>query len=100
MSGDWCEQEIGNAPLALIDGDRGKAYPKHGDFSDVGHCLFLSATNVTNSGFEFADCQFISEQKDHELRKGKLARNDIVLTTRGTLGNIALYGENIRACAN
>lgn len=95
MSTGWQELPLGHAPLQIIDGDRGKAYPKHGDFSDEGHCLFLTATNVTKSGFEFSDCQFISEQKDEELRKGKLERNDVVLTTRGTLGNAALYHDNV-----
>ena len=95
MRGGWHVLSLGHAPLQIIDGDRGKAYPKHGDFSDEGHCLFLSATNVTISGLEFSECQFISEQKDDELRKGKLTRNDVVLTTRGTLGNAALYGDNI-----
>lgn len=95
MTSTWMEVSLGEAPLQIIDGDRGKAYPKHDDFSDNGYCLFLNATNVTNLGVEFAECQFITEQKDNELRKGKLSRNDVVLTTRGTLGNAALYGDAV-----
>lgn len=95
MTSTWMEVSLGEAPIEIIDGDRGKAYPKHDDFSDNGHCLFLNATNVTKAGFEFAECQFITEQKDNELRKGKLQRNDIVLTTRGTIGNTALYGDTV-----
>ena len=34
------------APFEIIDGDRGKNYPKQSEFSSAGHCLFLSATNV------------------------------------------------------
>ena len=94
MSRSWEEVPFGQAPLRIIDGDRGKAYPKHGDFSDEGYCLFLSASNVTSSGFDFSECQFISEQKDEELRKGRLSRKDVVLTTRGTLGNVAYYGDD------
>ena len=95
MTNTWLEVSIGDAPLEIIDGDRGKAYPKHDDFSDNGYCLFLNATNVTNLGFEFTECQFITEQKDNELRKGNLLRNDVVLTTRGTLGNAAIYGDAV-----
>ena len=95
MTNTWLEVSIGDAPLEIIDGDRGKAYPKHDDFSDNGYCLFLNATNVTNLGFEFTECQFITEQKDSELRKGNLLRNDVVLTTRGTLGNAAIYGDAV-----
>ena len=47
------EIEFGEAPFDIIDGDRGKNYPKQSDFRDSGHCLFLSATNVTKTGFDF-----------------------------------------------
>ncbi|MBD9509917.1 restriction endonuclease subunit S [Ensifer sp. ENS10] len=84
-----------NAPFEIIDGDRGKAYPKQSDFRDSGYCLFLSATNVTKSGFDFSTGQFVDEQKDAQLRKGKLQRHDVVLTTRGTLGNVAHYDDSV-----
>ena len=80
----------------IIDGDRGKNYPKAEEFSDEGYCLFLSAKNVTKDGFLFEQMQFISEEKDNLLRKGKLCRGDIVITTRGTIGNIAFYDDDIR----
>lgn len=86
---------LAQAPLEIIDGDRGKAYPKQNEFSDAGYCLFLSATNVTKTGFDFATGQFISEQKDAQLRKGRLQRGDIVLTTRGTLGNAAYFDDRV-----
>ena len=89
-------RDFGNAPFDIIDGDRGKNYPKQNEFAEEGHCIFLNATNVTKSGFDFADCQYISEQKDEVLRKGKLRRGDVVLTTRGTIGNSAYYSDAIQ----
>ena len=79
----------------IIDGDRGKNYPTADDFSNDGYCLFLNAKNVTLSGFNFDSCMYISKEKDKELRKGKLERGDVVLTTRGTIGNLAFYSVNI-----
>ena len=79
----------------IIDGDRGKNYPKAEEFYEKEYCLFLNAKNVTNNGFSFENCMFITEEKDKSLRKGKLQRGDVVLTTRGTLGNIAFYTEDI-----
>ncbi len=79
----------------IIDGDRGKNYPKENELKESGFCLFLNANNVTKNGFCFDDKQFISKIKDNALKKGKLKRNDIVVTTRGTVGNFALYGDNI-----
>ncbi len=87
-------QLLENAGIQLIDGDRGKNYPKHNDFMENGYCLFLSAKNVTKSGFQFQETLFINETKDRELRAGKLKYGDIVLTTRGTVGNVAYYDNN------
>lgn len=79
----------------IIDGDRGENYPKQEEFYSEGYCLFLNAGNVTKSGFAFENNAYITEGKDKALRKGKLARNDIVLTTRGTVGNVAYYNDHI-----
>lgn len=79
----------------IIDGDRGKNYPKQHEFSKEGYCLFLNTGNVTKNGFSFENNQFISQDKCDILRKGKMQRGDIVYTTRGTVGNAALYSEDI-----
>ena len=95
MSRRWKSGTFGSAPLEIIDGDRGKEYPKQDDFLDDGYCLFLDAGNVTAEGFDFSQCHFISEQKDQALRKGRLCRDDVVLTTRGTIGNCGFFDEKI-----
>lgn len=79
----------------IIDGDRGKNYPTADEFFDEGYCLFLNSKNVTSTGFNFDTCMFITKEKDEALRKGKLSRGDVVLTTRGTLGNLAFYTEDV-----
>jgi type I restriction enzyme S subunit len=80
----------------VIDGDRGVHYPKAADLRRHGYCLFLNAGNVTREGFRFDDCQFISAAKDGQLNKGKLTRGDVVLTTRGTVGNLAYFSDEVR----
>ena len=80
---------------SVIDGDRGSNYPGSKDFNIDGHCLFLNAGNVTKGGFRFGDCAFISREKDERLSKGKLKRDDIVLTTRGTVGNFAHFDSSV-----
>ena len=89
------EKAIPTLPMTelceIIDGDRGVNYPKQEEFSDNGFCLFLNAKNVTANGFSFENCMFITAEKDKLLRKGKLSRGDVVLTTRGTIGNLAFY---------
>lgn len=80
----------------IIDGDRGKNYPGESDFFNVGHTLFLDTGNVKKTGLDFSSIKFISEEKDKELRNGKLILGDFILTSRGTLGNVAYYDENIQ----
>lgn len=93
--GGWY-QNVFKEVVSIIDGDRGKNYPKSEDFSQAGYCLFLSAKNVTKQGFAFEDTQFITEEKDKAMSKGKLKRNDIVLTTRGSVGQFAYYSPLIK----
>lgn len=90
----WSHCYINNI-YDIIDGDRGVNYPKQDDFSDQGYCLFLNTGNVTKDGFNFDNVKFISEEKDKQLRKGKVQRGDIILTTRGTIGNIVHYNDAI-----
>jgi type I restriction enzyme S subunit len=91
----WKNVKLENSAVEIIDGDRGNNYPKQEDFFDEEYCLFLNTSNVTLKGFNFERTQFITRERDSLLRKGRLKRNDIVLTTRGTVGNVAYYDESI-----
>lgn len=82
--------------VEFIDGDRGKNYPTFDDFTSTGYCLFLNASNVTSTGFNFDTCMFVTEEKDKAMNNGHLSPYDIVLTSRGTLGNVALYDKHIK----
>src|SRR3989344_8144235 len=93
---DWEIKKLGDKDvIEIIDGDRGKNYPPKNEFQKTGFCLFLNTKNVTSSGFIFNEVDFIPKERDEKLRKGKLQRNDIVLTTRGTVGNSALYDDSV-----
>ena len=89
------EIEIGKLPIQIIDGDRGVNYPKQIDLLNSGYCLFLSAKNITTDGFKINECKWITEEKDQILKKGKLKRWDVVLTTRGTVGNTGYFNSSI-----
>lgn len=87
--------KIEDMDIILIDGDRGLNYPSKNEFYDDEYCLFLDARNVTDNGFDFSETHFITKEKDKILRNGKLQRNDIVMMTRGSVGNVALYDETV-----
>jgi len=86
---------IEDTDIMLIDGDRGINYPSKNEFYNSEYCLFLDAGNITNEGFDFSETHFITKEKDELLRNGKLQRNDIVMMTRGSVGNVALYDETV-----
>jgi type I restriction enzyme M protein len=92
---DWPLLRFEDAPFEIIDGDRGTNYPKKEDFSPSGYCLFLNTKNVRPDGFSFSDMEFVTKEKDAALRKGKLRRGDVVLTTRGTIGNTGFYDNSV-----
>lgn len=91
---DWEDRKLEDAS-EIIDGDRGKNYPSGDDFKNSGHTLFLSATNVTKQGFVFKENQYITNLKSELLGNGKVNLNDIILTSRGSIGHIGLYDERI-----
>ncbi|MGA5663000.1 restriction endonuclease subunit S [Bacillus bombysepticus] len=94
-TGDWDQRKLGDI-FNILDGDRGKNYPGESDFNDDGATLFLDTGNVKKNGFDFSTKKYITKEKDESLRSGKLELHDFVLTSRGTLGNVAYYDEKIR----
>ena len=92
---EWKFLTLKEAELEFIDGDRGVNYPKKSELLPKGDCVFLNTGNVRQNSFDFSNLDFITEEKDNLLRNGKLQRDDIVLTTRGTVGNVALYSQKV-----
>ena len=94
FSEEWENRSITD-DFSIIDGDRGKHYPSSKDLLKKGDCIFLSAENVTKKGWSFKNLKFITRKKDISMGKGKLKLNDLILTTRGTVGNVVRYHEEI-----
>lgn len=92
---DWEQRKL-NEIVNVLDGDRGNNYPNGNEFQEKGHTLFLSASNVTTNGFVFDDTQYITEEKSNSMGNGKLLLDDIVLTSRGSIGHIAWYNKAIQ----
>jgi type I restriction enzyme, S subunit len=91
----WKIHSISDLAISIIDGDRGENYPTINDFSSDGYCLFLNANNVTKNGFFFKKNNFINKEKYLQLGSGTVLQNDIIVTTRGTVGNFAFVDANV-----
>lgn len=92
---EWEVVSLEDSEVDIIDGDRGVNYPNQNELFNFGFCVFLNAHNVTANGFKFDSMQFITREKDQLMGTGKLMHHDVVITTRGTVGNIAYYDMNI-----
>ena len=55
--------------IEIIDGDRGKNYPKSSEFTEQGYCLFLNTSNVRKGYFNFNKCDFVSKKKRQSSEK-------------------------------
>lgn len=74
----------------LINGDRSSNYPSGDEIKSEG-IPFLSTKNIKNGQLDLGSCQYITPEKFASLSRGKLKRNDIVITLRGTLGQAAIF---------
>lgn len=98
---DWKIQSIKALKLDISDGNYSSKYPKQSDFIESG-IPFIRANNIKNMTVISEDMRFISESQHSELKKGHLKKNDILITTRGDIGQVALVpdhfiGANINA---
>ena len=85
--------KIKHLPITIIDGDRSRRYPKRSEFQSKG-ILFLNTTNIVQNRIDTTEANYVSQEKFDEIKKGRLQRFDIVITTRGSIGKVALFDCN------
>ena len=83
-------KKIKDLPITIIDGDRSSRYPKRSEFQEKG-VLFLNTTNIVQNRLDLTEANFVSPEKFDKIKKGQLQRFDIVMTTRGSIGKVALF---------
>ena len=83
-------KKIKHLPITIIDGDRSNRYPIRSEFREKG-VLFLNTTNIVQNRLDLTEANFVSPDKFDEIKKGRLQRLDIVMTTRGSIGKVALF---------
>jgi type I restriction enzyme S subunit len=86
---DWPVSPIGELDIQIADGNYSSKYPTSSEFVESG-VPFIRANNLRDMTVVADDMRFISPAKHHELQKGHLAEGDVLITTRGDIGNIAV----------
>ncbi len=71
------------------DGNHGNDHPKAKDYTDSG-IPFIMASNLSNHRVDVEDCKFIPESVAAKLRIGFSVEGDILLSHKGTVGEVAI----------
>ncbi|MDA8181461.1 MAG: restriction endonuclease subunit S [Acidithiobacillus sp.] len=100
-TGEWKPTSFGALGLDVSDGNYSSKYPSQSDFVANG-VPFLRANNLKFGTVSDDDMRFISKEQHSQITKGHLKQGDILITTRGELGTVALVparhiGSNINA---
>jgi len=90
---NWEVEKLGNI-CSFENGDRSSNYPSGDDLIEEG-IPFLSTSNFSDGYLNFDKVNFISLDKFNSLRKGKAKYGDLIITLRGTLGQVVIYDNLI-----
>jgi len=101
FSGEWKVKKLGKFGFDISDGNYSSKYPKASEFKEIG-VAFIRANNIKHLTIVDGDLRFISKELHSELTKGHLKQDDILITTRGEIGQVAIVpkryiGSNINA---
>ncbi len=86
-----CQKQtnIKESGLTISDGNYSSKYPRSEEFVESG-IPFIRANNLKNGTVVDEDMYFITPQKHAILLKGHLKPNDVLITTRGNIGQVAI----------
>jgi len=89
---DWEERSLEDLNVDISDGNYSSKYPKASEFRTSG-IPFIRANNIQNMSVVDDDLRYISQSLHAELKKGHLKRNDVLVTTRGEIGQVAFVPD-------
>ena len=89
---EWEVKPLRGINFDISDGNYSSKYPKASDFRHFG-VPFIRANNIQGMTVVDDDMRFISSAQHQELQKGHLKANDLLITTRGDIGQLALVPE-------
>ena len=85
----WKSVNIGKSGLFIADGNYSAKYPNSKEFISSG-VPFIRANNFKNKTIIDDELYFISPEKHSQITKGHLKTNDVLITTRGNIGELAI----------
>ena len=97
FSGDWTNTNVLNLVkdgilLKPQDGNHGEIHPKSSDYVDKG-IPFVMSNNIHNGNLDLLSCKHIPKTVADNLQKGFSREGDVLLTHKGTVGEVALVNK-------
>ena len=83
---------IKDLDIYISDGNYSSKYPRSDEFVENG-IPFIRANNLINGDISDDDMYFITEEKHSILLKGHVKSGDVLITTRGNIGQVAIVPE-------
>lgn len=84
---NWRVKQLEELELDISDGNYSSKYPTKQEFLNNG-IPFIRGTDFSGKTISRKGLMYISPKKHSELKKGHLKENDILITTRGEIGQI------------
>jgi type I restriction enzyme S subunit len=96
-AGEWVLSSVGglaesNYLFPPKDGNHGNIHPKSSDFVAKG-IPFIMASDLNDGLIDIENCHFISKEQADSLQKGFAKEGDVLLTHKGTVGEVAVVRE-------
>lgn len=78
--------------LGIQDGNHGNDHPKASDYVDSG-IPFVMARDLKQGTIDFSNCAYITKEQANSLRIGFSKPGDILLSHKGTIGEVAIVPD-------
>lgn len=90
----WEVSNVGGMGLYISDGNYAEKYPRAHEFVEEG-IPFIRANNLSNGTVVWDDMRFITPEKHEYLQKGHVKTDDVLICTRGNIGQAALVPPSL-----
>ena len=86
-------KKLNELNIIVSDGNYGELYPKSNELTDIGEVPFIRVNNLVDLHLTFNNMKYITKEKHASLLSGHLQENDILITTRGDIGKVAIVDK-------
>ncbi len=95
--GEWVKSTVKDLiDLKILfapkDGNHGSIHPKSSDYVNSG-IPFVMASDLKDGKINFSTCSYLSKEQADSLRKGFAKSGDVLLSHKGTVGEVAFISE-------